>query len=87
MPGPALSHPEEFLDGLAVQVAGVHAAEHVENFWKSVKPCGIGRHRAVSDFTPRKGANRHYMIFRIFPARRTMNDKGCRLNRSMQHMH
>ena len=35
---------EEVLDGLAVQVAGLHAAEHVGNFWKSVKPCEFGRH-------------------------------------------
>ena len=83
----ALPDAEELLDGLAVQMACVHAAAHVENFWKSLKPCGFGRHRAGNASTPRQGAIRHYMI--VWRLRRdlTMNDKGCQLNRSMQHMH
>ena len=64
VPGAALPHAEELLDGLTVQVAGVHAVEHVENSWKPVKSCGFGRYRAGSDHTPRKGAIRHYMVFR-----------------------
>ena len=46
LPGAARAHSEQCLDYLAAQVARVHAAENVENSWKSVKPCGIGRHRA-----------------------------------------
>ena len=45
MPGAALPDAEELLDGLAVQVAGVHAAEHAENFRKSLKPHKLGKHR------------------------------------------
>ena len=41
----ALPDAEEFLDSLAVQVAGVHTAEHVEKFWKSLKPSKLCRHR------------------------------------------
>ena len=37
----------------AVQMACVHAAEHVGNFWKPVKPCGFGRNRSGSDYTQR----------------------------------
>ena len=32
---------EELLDGLAVEVAGVHRAKHVEDFLKPLKPCGL----------------------------------------------
>ena len=32
MPGAAFPDAEEFLDGLAVQMACVHAAEHIEDF-------------------------------------------------------
>ena len=62
--GAALPDAEELLDGLAGEVARVHAAEHLQNFWKSVKSCGFGRYRADSHYTPRQGAIRHYMIFR-----------------------
>ena len=37
LPGAAFPDAEELLDGLAVEMAGVHTAEQVENFWKSVK--------------------------------------------------
>ena len=47
----------------------------------------IGQAVAMPSLTQRQGANRHYMILRIFLGRLLMNDKGCRLNRSMQHMH
>ena len=40
---------EEFLDPLAVELARVHAVEPVEDFRKSLKPRGFGRHRAGSD--------------------------------------
>ena len=85
---PALvSDAEEFLDRLAVQMACLHAAEHVENSWRSVKSCGFGRYRSGSDYTPRKGAIRHYMISWRLGWNLPRNDKGCRLNWSMQHMH
>ena len=34
----ALPDPEEMFDRLAVQVGRVHAAEHLEDFGKSLKP-------------------------------------------------
>ena len=40
-----LPDAEGFLDSLAVQLARLHVAEHVENFWKSLKPRRFGRHR------------------------------------------
>ena len=48
---------------------------------------GLSGQGEVILFTPGRGAIRHYEIFRLFEARLTMNDKGCRLNQSMQHMH
>ena len=62
LPGAAFPDAEESLDGLAVQVAGVHAAEHLQNFRKPVKPGGLGRHRAGFDSTTGQGAIRHYGI-------------------------
>ena len=44
LPGAAGIDAEEFLDGLAVELAGVHAAEHVENFWKTMKPSKLPSH-------------------------------------------
>ena len=63
MPGAAGADAEESLDPLAVEVARVHMGEHIENFWKSVKPRRFGMHRAGSGSTRGKGAIRHYMIF------------------------
>ena len=67
---------EQRLDPLTVQMACVHAAEHVENFRKSVKPGGFGRHRAGLGSTRGKGAIRHYMIFWRLRRNLIMNDKG-----------
>ena len=47
---------------VAVQVAGVHAAEDIQNFRKSVKPRRLERHRSGSDSTECETAIRHYMI-------------------------
>ena len=40
----ALPDAEDLLDRLAVQMACVHAAEHVENLRKSMKPRKLDRH-------------------------------------------
>ena len=32
-------------------ISSVEFAEHVENFWKSLKPSRFGRHRSALDFT------------------------------------
>ena len=42
---------------LTVQVAGINAAEDVENFWKSVKPSGFGRHRWALRFYSTSGSD------------------------------
>ena len=47
LPGAALSDAEEFLDGLAVEMARVHDAEHFENFRKSMKPLKFGRYPEI----------------------------------------
>ena len=52
LPGAALPDAEERLDRLAVQVRRVHTAEHLQNFWKSVKPGRFRRHRAGAGSTP-----------------------------------
>ena len=67
---------EEFLDGLAIEVAGVHRAEHLQNSWKSVKPCGFGRHLSASDRAERQEAIRHYVLFRRLRWELMINDKG-----------
>ena len=76
LPGAARADAEEFLDPLAVELAGVHVVEQVKNFRKSVKPRGFGRHRAGGDSTTGKGAIRHYRIFGKRGAGLVMNDKG-----------
>ena len=85
MPAAALPDAEELLDSLAVQVARVRAAEHAQNFWKSLKPCGLRRYSRPLHIAARKRAIRHYMISRIFLGRLLMNDKGGDFNGSMQH--
>ncbi len=85
LPGAAVPDAEELFHRRTVQMACVHAAEHVENFWKSLEPCVFGRHPSASDPTQREGANRHYMISRIFLGRLYMNDKGGDFKGSMQH--
>ena len=76
LPGAVFPDAEESLDPLAVQVACVHAAEHVQNFRKPVKPSGLGRHRAGFDSTPGQGAIRQYEIFGERGRGVVMNDKG-----------
>ena len=87
MPDATLADAERFLDRLAVPMVDFDGIEEAENLSKLMKPCGFGRYRAGSDYTPRKGVIRHYMISWRLGRDLTMNDKGCRLNRSMQHMH
>ena len=41
LPGAARADAEQHLDRLAVEMAGVHAAEDVEDFRQSLKPCGF----------------------------------------------
>ena len=74
-PGAVLPHAEELLDRQAVELAGVHAEEHFEDFSKSMKPCGLGKHGVGSDSTPRQGVIRHYMSSRIGAGQLSMNDK------------
>ena len=70
------SDAEELLDRLAVEVAGVHAGEDIQNFRKPVKPRGFGRHGAVGVFTTCKGEIRHYTISGGVACGLDMNDKG-----------
>ena len=70
-----LALAERFLDCLAIHLVGFDAAEHVQNFIKSLKPRGLERHRSSPDSTACEGVIRHYMILWRWAGPLTMNDK------------
>ena len=76
LPGAAFPDAEELLDGLTVEVARVHVAEHVGTFWKPLNPGVLAGHEGSPPLTPCEGAIRYYMILRILLGGLTMNDKG-----------
>jgi hypothetical protein len=44
LPGAALAHAKQLLDGLPVEVSGFHTAQGFQDFVKPVKPRRLGRH-------------------------------------------
>ena len=64
LPGAAVADAEESLGGLAVAVAQIHVAEHVQNFWKVFETTQIGQAVEMPPVRAGKGPIRQYVIFR-----------------------
>ena len=68
LPGAAFPDAEELFHRRTLQMACVHAAEHVENFRKSMKPNKLSSYPGSPSLTPCQGANQHYKLSRTIPA-------------------